>query len=99
MELRDCFDLLGFKVKDKVTGMEGVCTSISIDLYGCIQALVNPGLDKDGKHRDQVYYDVNRLDKTSKKAVMPLPPILQPVGYVASPKDKGPAEKPGALKP
>jgi hypothetical protein len=41
--------LLGYRVRDKVTGMTGVVSSISFDLYGCVQAIVNRGLDKDGK--------------------------------------------------
>jgi len=41
--------LLGLKVKDKVTGYTGVVASIGFDLYGCVQAIVNPGMDKDGK--------------------------------------------------
>ena len=32
-------ELLGQKVEDKVTGFRGVVTTISFDLYGCIQAV------------------------------------------------------------
>jgi len=38
---------LGLKVKDRVTGFEGVVSTMSFDLYGCIQAAVTPAA-KDG---------------------------------------------------
>jgi len=65
--------LLGFKVKDKVTGFTGVVASISFDLYGCIQAIINPGLDKDGKLMDSHYFDINRLEILSSEPVMKIP--------------------------
>ena len=34
--------LLGLKVKDKVTGFTGIITSVSFDLYGCIQVIITP---------------------------------------------------------
>lgn len=55
-------DLLGRPVVDKVTKFTGVVTAVSFDLYGCVQAVVSPsGLDKDGKLRESVWFDVNRL--------------------------------------
>ncbi len=84
-------DLLGLRVEDRVTKFKGVVASVSFDLYGCIQAMINPGTDKDGKLQDQVWFDVNRLEILSKKPVMDRPdfsfaPILD--------AKKGPAEKP-----
>ena len=67
---------LGFKVKDKVTGLEGVATSICFDLYGCIQAIVNPGIDKDGKIQEVHWYDVNRLNIISDEPVMNQPSFV-----------------------
>jgi hypothetical protein len=32
--------LLGTKVRDVVTGFVGIVTSVSFDLYGCVQAVV-----------------------------------------------------------
>lgn len=65
--------LLGFKVKDRVTGLTGVVTSVSFELYGCIQAIVNPGLDKDNKPSDTYWFDINRLEILSDKPVMNQP--------------------------
>jgi hypothetical protein len=83
--------LLGLKVKDRVTGFSGVVSSISFDLYGCIQAVVTPEADGKGKIPDCRWFDVTRLKKTGKKPVMKLPNF--DYGYVAEGK-KGPAEKP-----
>jgi len=82
--------LLGYKVKDKVTGFKGVVSSIHFDLYGCIQAVVVPGADKtklDNGH----FFDVGRLEVTSKKPVMEIPDF--DYGAIAEGK-KGPAAKP-----
>lgn len=83
--------LLGHKVKDKVTGLEGVCSSISFDLYGCIQATLDLGFDKDGKRLDQYWMDVCRLNVISEKPVMTQPDYVE--GPVAE-GHHGPADKP-----
>jgi hypothetical protein len=83
--------LLGFKVKDRVTGFSGVVTSIGFDLYGCIQAIVHPGLDKDNKVLDSHYFDINRLEITSTEPVMKIP------NFAYGPQaegEQGAAEKP-----
>jgi len=86
------FDLLGKKATDSVTGFHGVVTSVCFDLYGCIQVLLTPTVDEDGKKREGYWMDTTRLTKVGKKPVMQLPDYNQ--GYVADGK-KGPAEKPG----
>jgi hypothetical protein len=83
-------DLLGLKVTDKVTGFKGVVSSMTYDLYGCIQAIVQPFADG-SKIEDSRYFDVTRLSVTSNKPVMN-PPNFEK-GYIAEGK-KGPAEKP-----
>lgn len=64
---------LGYKAKDKVTGFEGVITSVSFDLFGCVQALVDPGMDKDGKRKEQAFMDIARLEILGKAPVMEQP--------------------------
>ncbi len=83
--------ILGKKVQDRVTKLDGVATSVSFDLYGCVQVVVNPGLDKDGKHRELAWFDIARLKVLSDKPVMGPPDYL--VGAVAEGL-KGSAEKP-----
>lgn len=65
--------MLGLKVQDKVTGFKGVVASVSFDLYGCVQAIVNPGVDKDGKPMDQCWFDIARLQVLASTPVMALP--------------------------
>lgn len=65
--------LLGYKVKDTVTGFSGTCTTIGFDLYGCVQAIVSPSMASDGKIEDGRWFDVKRLVATSKKPVMEVP--------------------------
>jgi hypothetical protein len=91
MNIQKHLGLLGLRVEDKVTGFKGVVTSLCFDLYGCIQALVHPGLDKEGKHVDQAWLDVGRLTVTKNTPVMDRP------NYDFGPQaegKKGPAEKP-----
>lgn len=87
--------LLGLKVEDRVTGMRGVVASISFDLYGCVQAIVNPGTDKDGKLRDSQWFDVARLKVLDKK------PVMDPPDFEYGPQAEGrqgAAEKPAMMK-
>lgn len=82
---------LGYRAKDLVTGIEGVIVSASFDLYGCIQYILDPGLDKDGKRRDREWLDVARVQLTSDAPVMRQPDFVQ--GVQAEGR-QGPAEKP-----
>ncbi len=85
-------ELLGKRVEDKITGAKGVVASVSFDLYGCVQAIVNPGIGKDGKALDQFWFDVARLKVLSEKRVME----PQAYGFEGA---TGPAEKPAFCKP
>jgi len=84
-------ELLGMAVKDKVTGKTGIVTSISFDLYGCIQAVITPKIDKDNKDAEMKWYDLCRLKITSNKPVMKVPDFN--TGQVAEGK-RGCAAKP-----
>jgi hypothetical protein len=95
MSAQKHLDLLGHYAEDRVTGAKGVVTSISFDLFGCIQALVHPGLDKDGKLQDRLWFDVCRLS-VSEKTAMEAPRF--DTGPVSEGL-KGAAEKPRCDKP
>lgn len=84
------FELLGMRVKDKVTGVEGIADSLCFDLYGCVQMNINRGYSKEGKRLDGIWFDVTRLKILSGKRVMNVPEFEK--GYVAKGK-KGPADK------
>jgi len=89
--VKEHLGLLGLKAEDKVTGLKGIVTCVSFDLYGCIQAILKPPAGKDGKHSDGSWMDIRRLKIIDKKPVMDLPDY--DTGYVSEGK-KGAAEKP-----
>lgn len=86
---------LGYKCKDKVTGFKGVITSISFELYGCVQCVVTPPVGKDGKQPDSRWFDIARVDLTVKSPVMELPYFMNDI--IDSGK-KGAAEKPAFVE-
>ena len=91
MLIQQHINLLGLPVQDRITGIKGVVTSVCFDLFGCVQATIYPGADKDGKIRDVQWYDVSRLKVLKDKPVMARP------NFVAGPQaegKQGPAEKP-----
>ena len=97
INLNKYLDMLGMRVEDRVTGFKGVITSMSFDLYGCIQAVVNPGVDKDGKPGDSHWFDVARLLATDLEPVMDRPEFNWTPEAVADGR-KGPADKPRFMK-
>jgi hypothetical protein len=87
---------LGLKVRDSVTGYTGVVESISVDLYGCVQAMVSNGQeDKDGRFLAH-WFDTSRIT-----VVDPTPVMDQPNFYLAGknynemPRAEGAAEPHG----
>lgn len=91
MLIKKHLNYLGLKVRDRITGFKGVVASVSFDLYGCIQCVVSPGTDKDGKPKESHYFDINRLEILSDKPVMARPNF--DFGDIAE-GNHGPAEKP-----
>ena len=77
-------NFLGLRVRDKVTKVEGIVTSVTFDLYGCVQSLISPPV-KDGEHQGSRWYDIARLEVIDAKPVMDVPDFN---------KEKGPAYKP-----
>jgi hypothetical protein len=54
---------LGTKVRDKITGFEGIATSRTEFLYGCIRIGVTPKMDKDGRLGDVQHFDEPQLEE------------------------------------
>jgi hypothetical protein len=73
--------LLGHKVRDVVTLFEGIVTSLSFDLYGCVQALVQP---QDNEKSAQ-WFDTKRLKVSSQEPVMRQPSFESVPGPAAKP--------------
>ena len=89
-------NLLGFKCKDKVTGIKGVIIHVGFDLYGCVQAVVHPGLDKKSDEMlETLWFDIARLEIIGNK------PVMTPPNFDYGPAAeglKGPSEKPSMHK-
>lgn len=82
--------MLGKSGVDRVTGFAGTICSVSFDLFGCVQCVLTPPVDKDGKLQDGRWLDVNRILISNDRRAMPVP------SYAAKPAehDHGPCDKP-----
>lgn len=88
--MNEYMEKLGLKGRDRVTGVKGVVTSISFDLYGCVQFVLTPEADKDGKPGDGFWYDAKRIETLDSTPVMTPPSFAtMPAGH-----EIGAAEKP-----
>ncbi len=96
MKIEKHIKKLGMQCSDKVTGFNGVITSVSFDIAGCIQAVVTPPA-KDGKTGESQWFDMGRLTIHGiDDYVMRAPDFNQ--GYIADAK-KGPTAKPSMARP
>jgi hypothetical protein len=90
--------LLGLRVRDKVTNFVGVCESVSYDLYGCIQAIVRPPMNEKNEVPDSRWFDVARLEVLDPTPVIEVPGdrfSVERSANAPTPSDvSGPAEKP-----
>lgn len=66
------FTLLGKKGRDRVTGMTGVISCLSFDLYGCIQVTLTPSVNKDkpDEYPKSTWFDVSRIEVLDNNPVM-----------------------------
>ena len=61
---------LGDRVKDKVTGFAGIVTAKTEWLNGCVRLTVQPEkLEKDGKVKDGMSFDIEQLELVKSSAV------------------------------
>jgi len=54
---------LGQKVRDKITGLEGIATARTEFLYGCVRVLIDPEGLHDGKPIESQWLDEQRLEE------------------------------------
>ena len=64
---------LGDRVRDRVTGFEGVITVASKHLFGCTQFAVKSPEVKDGKPIDAQWFDEGGLEIVEVDAIVPSP--------------------------
>lgn len=67
---------LGAKVRDRLTGFEGVATARCEYITGCVQYGVLPMVKADGGYPDAVYIDEQRLEVIG----APMPQASRPTG-------------------
>ena len=61
---------LGQKVRDKVTGFEGVATAKLEYINGCIQYCVKPKIKEQGKMPEGVYIDHQQLEVLDEETII-----------------------------
>jgi hypothetical protein len=72
--MQEQLKLLGCTVRDRITGLTGVVSSIAFEITGQVSAAVNPKYDdKEEKLPTGIWIAVQRLEWTAAKAVMPPP--------------------------
>lgn len=91
--INQTIDLLGHRGKDRVTGFSGTISSVCFDLYGCVQLALTPSAGTDGKLGEGHWFDVNRVEITSKAKVMATPTFAARDDKPSN-HESGPAEKP-----
>lgn len=86
--------LLGLRGRDRVTGYEGVVSSVCFDLYGCVQLILTGKTGWDGKLQDCGIFDIKRVE------ILSTTPVMKPPDFATAnlePFSQGPAEKPAAM--
>ena len=75
MITNEVVDLLGKKVKDKMSGFTDYISNVCFDLYGCIQVIINPAkLDKESQYlNNSGWVDLNRIEILKGKRIMEHP--------------------------
>lgn len=85
----------GDEVIDKLSGYKGTVTGITKYLNGCIRAIVQPRVDKDGKMPEAEYIDSEQVEVTKSKEFIEDSSKLRSVGGpTKSPKVSGISERP-----
>lgn len=91
---------LGDKVRDRVTGLEGIAVARTQWLNGCVRIAIQPAkLDKDGKVQESTYVDEPQIEILKRSAItveISTPrPVLTERGRTGGPLDL-PRDKRGA---
>lgn len=72
---------LGERVRDTLSGYEGICYSINTWLHGCRHIGIKPlGCDKDGKPWETRWFDEPQVEHAKG-------PVVAPTGAVGGPKE------------
>ena len=83
IDIKKHLDKLGKKAIDRITGFEGVVTSVGFDLYGCIQAVLTPPANE-SEMKSGIWLDINRLSIIDDVVVLEPPNF-----FISSPVSQG----------
>lgn len=90
---------LGDRVKDPITGLQGVVTCVTTWLHGCIRLGVQPEELKDGKPLDAIYFDQSQLvlveSRVHEPLILAVVPAPEPIKRRSN---GGPARESGGFK-
>lgn len=91
MKTQDYLNNLGRKAVDRITEYDGVITSVSFDVNGCIQYCIKkPGTTSEGKLYEGYWFDAARCKLSGS--------VVDPPNFESNEPlvngNKGPAEKP-----
>ena len=85
---------LGDKVKDKITGFEGICISLNTWLHGCDRVGVESTSLHEGKPQDVQWFDVYRVEVIEAGVFASLKVLKETVSDQALKKPGGPRQDP-----
>lgn len=69
---------LGQKVRDTITGLEGIAVARTVWMYGCVRITVQPMEVKEGKPAEMVFVDEPQLEIVREKAAPEAAPAHGP---------------------
>lgn len=79
MNAKEWEKIEGKLCKDQVSGFEGTAVGYAVYITGCVQVVLAPRVDKDGKLGDSIWFDLSRVELCGFKPV-PKPPTSDPAG-------------------
>ncbi len=77
---RTYLKMLGYQVRDRLTGLRGVVTSVSFDVNGCVQGFVTPPVDEKGEPRPGRWVDWKTLSIMDNRPVVEQPDFVDVPG-------------------
>ena len=79
---------LGDRVRDRISGLEGIVIGVTDWLYQCRRPIVQPStLTSDGKPTDSQSFDEPQLEVIAQGAFAPQVPEIQPAAKTGGPCD------------
>ncbi len=63
-------EMLGWLMKDVITGFVGNVTGVAYYISGCNQALIQPKVKEDGSIKEGQWFDFQRLENTGGERIV-----------------------------